>query len=146
MDDPIRMSDFPSWLLGQAAAHAYRLVSERLDAFGARGYHFRLLVTLVEHGPASQATLGRNTGIHVSDIVAALNELAADGFIERSPDPDDRRRNVITITTAGRRHLDRLNHAVAQAQQALLAPLTTAEREQFTSLLRRVLDDQQHGA
>lgn len=142
MNDAIRMDDLPSWLLGQAAAHAYRLVSERLGTFGARGYHFRLLLTLAEHGPVSQATLSRNTGIHVSEIVAALNELAEGGYVKRSPDPADRRRNVITITAPGRRHLDRLGREVRQAQAQLLAPLTEAERDQLAVLLRRVVDHQ----
>jgi hypothetical protein len=35
------------------------------------------------------------------DVVAALNELADRGLIERSPDPDDGRRNI-TITPASR--------------------------------------------
>ncbi|MET7400049.1 MarR family transcriptional regulator [Dactylosporangium sp. NPDC005572] len=142
MDDPIRMDDFPSWLLGQASAHAYRLVSERLGTLGARGYHFRLLVTLAGHGPASQATLSRITGIHVSDIVAALNELAEGGHVQRTPDPDDRRRNVVTITPAGRRHLSRLNRELLRAQEELLTPLAPAERDQLMSLLRKVLEHQ----
>ncbi len=146
MDDPIRMDDLPSWLLGQASAHAYRLVSERLGTFGARGYHFRLLLTLAEHGPASQATLGRNTGIHVSEIVAAVNELAEGGYVRRSPDPADRRRNVITITATGRRHLDRLGREVRQAQTDLLAPLTGAERDLLAGLLRRIVEHQRDEA
>src|SRR5262245_34752655 len=126
------MLRLPSWLLTQTAAHAHRLVTDRLGELNARGYHLRLLATLEDAGPASQADLGRRTGIHFSDIVAALNELAEQGFVERAPDPDDRRRNVVTITTAGRRHLRRLEKQVARIQDELLTPLSPAEREQFT--------------
>jgi len=133
------MMQLPSWLLTQTAAHAHRLVTDRLAEVNARGYHVRLLATLEESGPASQADLGRRTGIHFSDIVAALNELAELGLIERAPDPDDRRRNVVTVTTAGRRHLRRLEKQVARIQDELLAPLSPAEREQFADFLRRLL-------
>jgi hypothetical protein len=75
----------PSWLLTQTAAHAGRLVTERFAEVGARAYHYRLLETLLD-GPASQAELGRRTGIHLSDMVAVLNELTAGGYVERSPD------------------------------------------------------------
>ena len=129
----------PSWLLTQTAAHAHRLVTDRLAELNARGYHVRLLGTLEESGPASQADLGRRTGIHFSDIVAALNELAEQGLIERTPDPDDRRRTVVTLTTAGRRHLRRRGKQVARIQDELLAPLSPAEREQFADFLRRLL-------
>jgi|SRR5690349_8018461 len=133
------MTRVPSWLLTQTAAHAHRLVADRLAEVNARGYHLRLLASLDESGPASQADLGRRSGIHFSDVVAALNELAGQGLIERAPDPDDRRRNVVTITAAGRRHLRRLEKQVARIQDELLAPLTPAEREQLTDFLRRLL-------
>jgi DNA-binding MarR family transcriptional regulator len=133
------MSKVPSWLLTQTAAHAHRLVTDRLAEVKARGYHLRLLATPDESGPASQADLGRRTGIHFSDIVAALNELAEPGLIERAPDPDDRRRNVVTITAAGRRHLRRLEKQVARIQDELLAPLSSAERDQLTDFLQRLL-------
>jgi DNA-binding MarR family transcriptional regulator len=133
------MLQVPSWLLTQTAAHAHRLVADRLAEVSARGYHLRLLATLDESGPASQADLGRRTGIHFSDVVAALNELAEQGLIERAPDPDDRRRNVVTITAAGRRQLRRLEKQVARIQDELLAPLDPAERELFTEFLQRLL-------
>ncbi|MFD0741167.1 hypothetical protein ACFQ1L_03790 [Phytohabitans flavus] len=74
-----RMWEIPSWLLVQTAAHASRLVSDGFAAVEARGYHFRVLATLDELGPASQATLGRRGGIHLSDLVTTINELADRG-------------------------------------------------------------------
>jgi DNA-binding MarR family transcriptional regulator len=65
----------------------------------------RLLVVLEKFGPASQARLGGRAGVDRSDVVAALNDLAARGMIERKPDPADRSRNIVTITPAGRAHL-----------------------------------------
>ena len=129
----------PSFLLTQTAAHAGRLVSEGFAAAGARGYHYRLLATLLESGPASQAELGRRTGIHLSDMVAAINELAAGGYVERSPDPGDRRRNVVTITARGRRRAAELAGRVAAIQEELLAPLSAAERDELTALLTTLL-------
>lgn len=136
---PTRVTRLPSWLLTQTAAHAHRLVGEGLGAASARGYHYRLLATLAEHGPASQADLGRRSGIHFSDIVTALNELAAGGLIDRSPDPADRRRNIITITPAGRDRLRLLDQAVTRVQEELLAPLSPGERDQLVRLLTRLL-------
>ncbi|WFE33145.1 MarR family transcriptional regulator [Micromonospora sp. WMMD975] len=136
---PARLTGLPSWLITQTAVRAGRLVADGLAAIDARGYHFRLLATLDEFGPASQATLGRRSGIHVSDVVAALNELADRDFVNRAPDPADRRRNVVTITTAGRRQLRRLEKQLAAVQDDLLAPLSPAERDQLVALLGRVL-------
>lgn len=133
------MDRLPSWLLGQAAAFAQRLVTDGFAAMGARGYHYRLLDSLRSTGPASQAELGRRTGIHLSDMVAALNELEAGGYVARSPDPRDRRRNVVTITGAGRARAAELADRVDEIQEELTAPLTAAERAQLVTLLRKLL-------
>ncbi|MEV6360926.1 MarR family winged helix-turn-helix transcriptional regulator [Nocardia asteroides] len=150
MDDPAQRpktswEHLPSWLLTQTAQHAHRLVSDGFAAAGARGYHYRLLATLAETGPASQAELGRRSGIHVSDMVATINELAEDHLVERAPDPADRRRNIISLTSAGTRQLRRLDKQLADAQVELLAPLSPTQRQQLTTLLIRLLDhhDQQ---
>jgi DNA-binding MarR family transcriptional regulator len=141
----LRFRGLPSWLISQTSMHAHRLLTEALAAADARGYHYRLLAALREFGPASQATLGRRTGIDRSDVVAALNELAERGLVERAPDPDDRRRNVVTLTATGRARFQRLDRVVSDVQDELLAPLSPAEREQLIGLLARVLEHHERG-
>ena len=136
---PTALTQLPSWLLTQSAAQAHRVVTESFAAGGARGYHFRLLATLVEFGPASQAELGRRSSIDRSDVVAALNELENDGYVERSPDPADGRRNVITITTAGKRHQRRLTTLVGKAQEEIFGQLSATDRTRLTSILTKLL-------
>jgi DNA-binding MarR family transcriptional regulator len=134
-----RLPSLPSWLLSQTALHSARLLTDRLADAGARGYHYRLLATLDESGPSSQADLGRRSGIHLGDVVAALNELESAGFVSRSPDPADRRRNVVQVTDAGRTRLAELDERVTAVQDELLAPLSAEERVQLTGLLTRLL-------
>lgn len=59
---------------------------------------------------------------------AVPNRLSDAGCIRRAPDPADRRRDVITLTPAGRRRLERLDALITDAQQELLAPLTPEQR------------------
>jgi DNA-binding MarR family transcriptional regulator len=137
---PLRLKEKPSWLISQISMLAHRLLTERLATAGSRGYHYRLLAALQEFGSASQARLGRHTGIDRSDVVAALNELAGRGLVERTSDPADRRRNIITITPAGTAHLQRLDGILAGVQDELLAPLSPAERQLVIRLLTQVLE------
>ncbi|KIF74430.1 MarR family transcriptional regulator [Streptomyces sp. 150FB] len=137
---PARWGSLPSWLLTQTAGHAHRLVAEGFSSAHARGYHYRVLATLEEYGPASQAALGRRSGIHLSDMVATVNELADRELVERVPDLSDRRRNIISLTAAGKRQLRRLEKRLAEAQDELLAPLSPDERQRLTGLLSRLLD------
>jgi DNA-binding MarR family transcriptional regulator len=137
---PARVRALPSWLLNQAALAANRSVAAGLATVGARRHHYVLLAALDEAGPASQADLSRRTTIDRSDMVAAVNELAGRGLVERAPDPADRRRNVVTLTAAGRRHLRTLDRRLAGIQDDLLAALSPAERRTLIALLTRVVE------
>jgi len=102
-DAPARLRGKPSWLLNKASARAHRLIKDTMAAAGGHAYHFAILAALEEFGPDSQVQIGQRCGIDQSDMHAMLNELAAQGHVARTPDPADRRRNLITLTAAGRR-------------------------------------------
>jgi len=136
---PSRLNEMPTWLISQTARHGHRLLAQAFAAADSSGYQYRLLAALEEFGPASQAALGRRTGIDRSDVVAALNDLAERGLVDRAADPADRRRNIITVTAAGTGRFQQLDSMVADVQNRLLAPLSRAEHRQLTRLLRRIL-------
>jgi DNA-binding MarR family transcriptional regulator len=127
-------------LLSRANARAQGIRLEAFAAAESSGYISRLLASLADEGQASQAELGRRTGIDPSDIVAALNELSESGFITRTRDPSDGRRNVVVLTRAGRAELRRLDAVVADIQERFLAPLTTTERRQLVAMLTKLAD------
>ncbi|MFC5728096.1 MULTISPECIES: MarR family winged helix-turn-helix transcriptional regulator [Nocardioides] len=139
---PSRLKDRPTWLLGRAAARASALLASGFAAHGdgLRGYHYRLLAALEEWGPASQADLGRYTGIDRSDVTAALTELEARKLVNREVDPDHRRRKVVSITKTGSTVLAELDSVVDGVQQDLLDPLTPAQQKQFMVIMSRLSD------
>ncbi|MEU1014999.1 MarR family winged helix-turn-helix transcriptional regulator [Streptomyces sp. NPDC005900] len=137
---PDRLRRRASRLLSQLTARSDRLINEGLARADARKWHYAVLAALEEGGPGSQAALSGRTGIYCSDMVGVLNELVERGLVERAPDPADRRRNVITISASGRRHLLRLDQVLDDLHDVLLAPLSPEERDQFVGLLIRLLD------
>jgi MarR family transcriptional regulator, lower aerobic nicotinate degradation pathway regulator len=139
-DPPERLRQLPTWLTAQVAAEGRRLVSASLARDGARRQHFTVLASLSEQGPASQADLGRRLSIDRSDLHALLAELEGDGLVARVRDERDRRRNVVTLTRAGRGVLARLGKRIDAAQDALLEPLSEGERRELTRLLQKVLE------
>ncbi|MBB5926933.1 MarR family winged helix-turn-helix transcriptional regulator [Streptomyces echinatus] len=137
---PDRLRRRASRLLSQLTTRSDRLINDGLSRADARKWHYAVLASLQDHGSGSQATLSGRTGIHRSDMVGVLNELAERHLVERTPDPDDQRRNIITISTRGRDHLIRLDQVLDDLHDELLAPLSPAERDQFVQLLTRLLD------
>jgi DNA-binding MarR family transcriptional regulator len=139
-DPPERLRQLPTWLTAQVAAEGRRLVNASLAQDGARRQHFTVLASLSEQGPASQADLGRRLSIDRSDLHALLAELEGDGLVARVRDERDRRRNVVTLTSAGRGVLARLGKRIDAAQDALLEPLSAGERGELKRLLQKLLD------
>ena len=141
MDEaPTRLRGKPSWLIGRVSARAHRLIGETMAAAGGHAYHFAILAALDEFGPDSQVRIGRRCGIDQSDMHAMLNELTEQRHVARTPDPGDRRRNLITLTDAGRRRLEELDTRLTRVQHDVLNALSATERATLIALLTRILD------
>ncbi len=138
---PARVKDRPTWLISRSFARSSSLLAAGFESHGQglRSYHYRLLVALDEWGPASQADLGRGTGIDRSDVTAAVSELESRGLVDRSADPEHGRRNIVSITLAGGEQLRDLDKVIDGVQEQVLKPLTPAQQRQLIALMVKLL-------
>jgi DNA-binding MarR family transcriptional regulator len=134
---PARLRALASWQTNKVSTLGARLTAPRMPLGGRAD--FAVLATLEECGSLSQAELGRRLGLDRNDVNAVLNRLQPVHYVDRTPDPVDRRRNVVTLTDAGRRHLDELQEHADAVQDELLKGLDATERQQLQSLLAKVL-------
>ncbi|MEU4547331.1 MarR family winged helix-turn-helix transcriptional regulator [Nonomuraea dietziae] len=132
------IQSLPSWLAGRVAARGRSLVNEAIAESGLRLPHHAVLAAVSEYGPVAQADLVRLLGFDAKDVVLLLNHLEETGLAVREPDPQDRRKNAVTVTPAGVRTLKRCAELAERANAELLAPLSAAERQQLIELLTRV--------
>ncbi|HEY9311093.1 MarR family winged helix-turn-helix transcriptional regulator [Williamsia sp.] len=135
-----RLEERVTWLVGRAQSRSHGLLRDSFALADSKPYHYRLLAALGDHGPASQADLGRLTGLDRSDVSGAVEVLWEAGFVERDPDPSDRRRNIVSVTQPGRTELRRLDAVLDRVQEEYLAPLEESERQVFIGLIRRLAD------
>ena len=142
MPVPSRIGDRATWLISRTYGRSRGLLNAGFAASGAglRSYHYRLLAALEEWGPVGQADLGRSTSLDRSDVVAVLGELERFGLVERTVNPNNRRRNIVSITPAGGKQLRALDQVVDEIQERVLAPLSQDERRELTKLLRKLAD------
>jgi DNA-binding MarR family transcriptional regulator len=105
------------------------------------GWH-DVLATLRRSGPHYQLRASEFSGtlmLTSSGTTKRLDRLERAGLIARSPDPDDRRGVVITLTDEGRALIDAVTEAHLENERSLLAGLTPAEQDRLAGLLRKLL-------
>ncbi|HEY8588908.1 MAG TPA: MarR family winged helix-turn-helix transcriptional regulator, partial [Naasia sp.] len=112
-----------------------RRIREALAAHGLKPRQLRILDLLADRGPTGQRELAEIMAIDHSVLVNLLNPLEEERLIKRERDPDDRRRHVVTIATAGTRRLTQADQAFRDTEDAFFAVLTAEERERLHALL-----------
>lgn len=74
-----------------------------------------------------------------ASMTATLDLLERRGWIERRPNPQDRRSLLIAITPAGQDAVDKLLPGIRALERATLDVLTSKERDQLMGMLDRIL-------
>lgn len=111
---------------------------EVLGAEVAKGRGKVLALVLLADGPLSLAEIATAQGIDRPYATAIVDQLEALGFAERTTDPDDRRRKLVSLTEAGRAAAGTAREIIAAPPEALRV-LSRAELAQLRALLERLL-------
>ena len=122
-------------LLKRLGFNAKQHSFEEYEKAGISPYHHAILAVLDEGVPDTQATIADSLGYDRGTLVGLLDELEEKGLVERKRDPDDRRRQLVSLTKDGKRALTKLRTLAARLEDEFLAPLDTEQREQLHALL-----------
>jgi len=122
-----------------------RLYGRRFDRNGRRleltRAQCRTLGYLARNEGINQAGLADLLEIRPMTLVRQIDRMQEAGWIERRPDPADRRARRLFLTDKARPILGRIWDVASETQDQVLAALSPDESEQLLELLRRV-----HGA
>jgi DNA-binding MarR family transcriptional regulator len=91
-------------------------------------YDYSVLAILGEGSRETQSTIAEALSLDPSRLVAILDSLEERALIVRQRDPQDRRRHVVSVTTAGRRELNRVRAIVGRFEDDFFAPLDAESR------------------
>jgi len=83
-----------------------------------------------------QRTLARAIGLDTSTIAGVVDRLETRGLMQRNASPEDRRVRLLTLTEAGEELLEAIEPDMMNAQERILAPLSTSEQAEFMRMLR----------
>jgi MarR family transcriptional regulator, lower aerobic nicotinate degradation pathway regulator len=134
-----------AYILDEQIGFIMRVVSQRHAAIFARDIGTNLTPTqwaalskLAETGPCSQNQLGRLTAMDVATIKGVIDRLTARGLTETSPDPEDGRRLLVSLSRAGQQLAEKVAPNALAISKETLAPLDAKEREMLFALLNKL--------
>ncbi|WP_029116283.1 MarR family winged helix-turn-helix transcriptional regulator [Mycobacterium sp. URHB0044] len=111
-----------------------------LDEHGLSMWGYSVLVALDQSPVRTQAALAEAIGADKTRIIPILDELQEQGYIERYPDPDDRRVRLLAVTDAGRKVKDAVQAKIQRGEERWLGVLSPRERAAFLRALERLTD------
>ena len=135
----------PPYVLDEQVGFILRQVWQRHSSIFSRDIGTNLTPTqwaalskLAETGPCSQNQLGRLTAMDVATIKGVIDRLSARGLTETSPDPEDGRRLLVSLTRAGAQLAEKSAANALAISKETLAPLEPKERETLFALLNKL--------
>ena len=98
----------------------------------------KVLVFLSRNEGATQAKLAELSDTDPMTLVRVLDRMERDGWIERRPDPLDRRAHRLHLKPASAPVLDEIMRIGEKARNEALSGISAGEREQMMTLLEKV--------
>jgi DNA-binding MarR family transcriptional regulator len=99
----------------------------------------RSLMLLAE-GPMSLSGLAEAVGVDAPYATLIVDKLEERGLVARQPDPDDRRRKLVTLTPEGEKAIEKLQRIEREPPPGF-ARLSAVELQTLEDLLRRITAD-----
>jgi MarR family transcriptional regulator, transcriptional regulator for hemolysin len=128
----------------RAARLLSRRAEKRLSKLGLALAQVPVLGAL-KAGPAMrQKDLAAIAQIEQPAMAELLTRMERDGYIKRSPDPNDRRSSVIALTPSAKGKLAPTLEALRLGHQELLAGFTKEETAVFTLFLQRAISNMEN--
>lgn len=98
-----------------------------------------IVLTALDHSAIrTQGALAELIGADKTRIIPTLDELQGQGYIERIPDPEDRRARLLAITKSGRSIKDAAQVDIQRGEERWLDQLSPNDRSIFLGALRQL--------
>jgi DNA-binding MarR family transcriptional regulator len=135
---PPSMRDRVPFLLYRAAELSHSMANDMLARMKLTARQVGILTLVTEWEPMTQKALGDMLRIDRTTMVSLIDDLERKGYVVRRRHPRDRRAFLVQPTPSGRAAKVQAVAILDEQQSRFLAPLTSAQRRQLGTLLKRL--------
>jgi DNA-binding MarR family transcriptional regulator len=128
----------PSFLLAALGAYTQIKFAELIAGIGLLPQHVGVLRRLKAKEGSSQQEVADFLRVRRSVMVGLVDELEAEGLVERRRHPADRRANALHLTAAGKRSLSKIESLTKALDSELLDAVSANERMSLQEHLHRL--------
>ncbi|WP_041527056.1 MarR family winged helix-turn-helix transcriptional regulator [Paracoccus aminophilus] len=128
----------PVPLINMAARSFSRLGERRVKPLGFSVGQLPVLYLLKDGRALAQKELARLAKMEQPSMAQLLARMERDGLIARSPDPEDRRSSLISLTESARGRIGAVRAALDAGNGESFADFSAEELALFVGLLRRL--------
>ena len=131
-----RIEDCIAFIVGKATQQVARRARDKLEPHGVTPTQYAVLKVLADADRQTGAELGGRLGID-SATTGVADRLAANGLLERRPDPQDRRLQRLFLTPEARSRQPALDREMNQLNREVESELD-ADASRLWSRLRQL--------
>jgi DNA-binding MarR family transcriptional regulator len=102
-------------------------------------FHSIGLVFSARQDPITMGELSRSLDVPLSKATRIVDWLVKNNYVQRLPDPNDRRVVRVDLTEEGQEMYRTINEFIVERVERLLSIFTPQERQNLTQLLRKLL-------
>jgi DNA-binding MarR family transcriptional regulator len=128
------------YLLARLGADSRGLWGRMLSERGLTPHQFGVLMALAQLGEAHQQRLVAIIGVDPRNAVGIMDGLSERALLERTIDPNDRRRHLIRLTPKGAAVVAELRDTGAAIEDQMFDGLDRGERDALHALLLKLFD------
>ncbi|MEM9319144.1 MAG: MarR family transcriptional regulator [Pseudomonadota bacterium] len=121
-----------------ANAIIFPVYEDVLRDFGLFRAEYQLLMCLTHYAVLSSRDVAVLTRMPRNSISRAVSRMERNGYLTRTPNPDDRRKSKLAITPPGRQMHEKIAAYFATREREVLDALPARERAQFRALLSKL--------
>jgi DNA-binding MarR family transcriptional regulator len=135
----IGLANYAPYLMNRIMGRYNESLRQEMAQLGLTTPKMRALAVLSVIEAPLAGELAVYAVVEASTLSRALDQLQAEGLIDRTPDPQDSRATRVSITPAGRSVFAELWPHMAAAQAKMFEGIAPADRRAFVGVLGKML-------